>query len=82
MVFLIMKYRKTPNKRPLPINAPPPPPIALNGSFLTFLALSQAKMVRFSFRKKLLKGKNVLFEAIKLANAHGRLLGFYGTSLI
>ena len=26
-------YRKTPNKRPLPINAPSPPPRAQNGSF-------------------------------------------------
>ncbi len=33
-------------------------------------------MVRlsFSFRKKLLKGGNALFEAVDLANAHGRLL--------
>ena len=32
-------------------------------------------MVRFSFRKKLLKDEPALFEAIMLANAHGRLLG-------
>ena len=39
------------------------------------LAISQPKIVRFSFRKKLLEGENVLFMGIKLANAHGRLLG-------
>ncbi len=32
-------------------------------------------MVRFSFRKKLLKGENVLSQATLPANAHGRLLG-------
>ncbi len=32
-------------------------------------------MVRFSFRKKLLEGENVLFKPTMLANAHGRLLG-------
>ncbi len=32
-------------------------------------------MVLFSFRKKLLKGKNALFEALKVAKAQGRLLG-------
>ena len=31
-------------------------------------------MVRFSLRKKLLEGGDALFEASKLANAHGRLL--------
>ncbi len=75
---LNFNYRKTPKKRPLPINAPPPTTQSPKWVFLfllTFLAVSQAKMVRFSFRKKLLKGKNALFEAIKLANAHGRLLG-------
>ncbi len=69
------KSTKTPNKRPLPINAPPPLPKANVESFFTFLAISQPKMVRFSFRKKLLRGGNVPFKAVKLANAHGRLLG-------
>ncbi len=59
----------------LPINAPPPRTRPHARSFLTFLAISQPKMARFSFRKKLLEGKHVLFKAIKLANAHGRLLG-------
>ncbi len=44
-------------------------------AFLTFLAISQPKMVRFLFCKKLLEGKNVLFKVIKLANTHGCLLG-------
>ena len=41
------------------------------GLFLTFLPISQRKMTRFSFRKKLLEGKHVLFKAIKLANLLG-----------
>ena len=40
-----------------------------------FLVISQPKMVRFSFRKKLRRGGNALFQTMKLANAHGRLLG-------
>ncbi len=44
------------------------------GLFNVFVSIS-AKNGRFSFRKKLLKGKNALFEVIKLANAHGSLLG-------
>ncbi len=32
-------------------------------------------MIRFAFRKKLLKDGNVPFKAVELANAHGRLLG-------
>ena len=68
-------YRKTPNKGPPPINAPPLPPRPHVKSIFAFLAISQPKMVRFSFCKKLLKGENALFKAIKFANAHGRLLG-------
>ncbi len=68
-------YHKTPNKRPLPINAPPHLPDPKLDIFNGFYALSQPKMVRFSSRKKLVEGKNVLFEATKLANGHGRLLG-------
>ena len=37
--------------------------------------MSLPKMVRFSFCKKLLKGRNALFKSTKLANAHGRYLG-------
>ncbi len=49
------------------MNAPPTQHTAHGRSFLTFLAISRPKMV--------LEGKNVLFKAMKLANAHGRLLG-------
>ena len=57
-------YRKTPNKRPLPINAPPhnqDPHLSL---LFMFSAISQPKMIRFSFCKKLLKGGNALFQAM------------------
>ncbi len=70
-----LKYRKTPNKRPPPINAPPYTLDPMLGCFFTFLAISRLKMVRFSFRKKLLEGENVLFKPTILTNAHGRLLG-------
>ncbi len=63
-------YRKTPNKGPPPINAPPLPPRPHVKSIFAFLAICQPKMVRFSFCKKLLKGENALFKAIKFANAH------------
>ncbi len=68
-------YRKTPNKRPPPINAPPYTLDPMFGCFLTFLAISLLKIVRFSFRKKLLEEENVLFKPTMPANAHGRLLG-------
>ncbi len=58
------------NKRPPPLQKPNVE------SFFTFLAISQPKMVLFSFRKNLLKGGNVPFKAAKLAKAHGRLLCF------
>ena len=55
-------YRKTPNIRPPPINSPPYSLQPILECFFTFLAISRLKMVRFSFRKKLLEGKNVLFK--------------------
>ncbi len=68
-------YRKTPNRRPPPINAPPCTLDLMLGCFSVFLAISRLKMVRFSFRKKLLEGENALFKSTMSANAHGRLLG-------
>ncbi len=59
---VLLAYRKTPNKRPLPINAPPPQTRPHARSILTFLAISLPKMVRFSFRKKLLEGKNATWR--------------------
>ena len=58
-----------------PINAPPYTLDHMLGCFFTILAISRFKMVRFSFRKKLLEGENVLFKPTLSANAHGRLLG-------
>ena len=60
--YMEVRYCNTPNKRP-------PPPLARphNGSFFNVFVSAW-----FSFRKKLLKA---LFGFIKLANAHGRLLG-------
>ncbi len=75
IIFSTGIYRKTPNKRPPPINAPPYTPDPILVRFLTFLAISRLKMVRFSFRKKLLEGENALFKPAMPANAHGRLLG-------
>ncbi len=51
------EYRKTPNKRPLPINAPPPPPIAQNVSFLTFWLYLRQKWSDFHSVKSYLKVK-------------------------
>ncbi len=71
----LQEYRKTPNKRPPPINAPPYTLDPMFGCFLTFLAISSLKIVRFSFRKKLLEEEYILFKSTMPANAHGRLLG-------
>ena len=57
------------------IKCPSPTPHGNAGSFFTFLAVSWPKMVRFSFRKKLLAAGNVLLMPIQLANDHGRLFG-------
>ena len=42
--------------------------------FMVFGSIS-AKNVPIFIPQKVVKGKNVLFEAIKVANAHGCLLG-------
>ena len=57
------KYRKFSNRGATPIEAPPLLTPDLLG-FWTFLAISQPKIVRFSFCKKPLKGENVLFLMI------------------
>ncbi len=51
------RYRKTPNKRPLPIHAPLYTLDPIIGYIFAFLAISRLKMVRFSFCKKLLEGE-------------------------
>ena len=44
------------------------------GCFFTILVISRLKMVRLSFRKKILEGENILLKPTLPANAHGSLL--------
>ncbi len=69
-----LKYRKFSNKGAFPNKGAPR---FLRGTLrqnFTFLAISQPKMVRFSFCKELLEAENALYSAISLSTRSKPLL--------
>ncbi len=70
----ILKYRKFSNKGASPNKGAPS---FLRGTLtqnLTFLAISQPKMVRFSFCKRPLEAENVIYSTISLLTRPAPLL--------